>query len=236
MRVKGRREVIKMDNMINTGFIANAGNQYTNRSAGSQERPDISFADRMAERIAAAPEDMTLKEYKAYINEKINNLYIHPSQRNVFWYIDITDAAYQRMQSDPVYEQRVLDYLEKNKAVNCGRHAPRFVFIHIEDTWEKSYGYSMGVQDNDRFSRYQEERRRAAKIRAKKERRKKLLKEYLKKKAEAKRLQDMLLNKEMEKRRLENGRIIKKWNAKRRAVQAARAYEASLIMRYRSGG
>lgn len=223
-----------MENMISADFRAEAGSQYRNRSVGGEEKTDVSFADKMAERIAASPQDMTLKEYKAYINDKINQMYTHPSQKNVFWYIDITDAAYQRMQADPIYERRVLDYLEKNKAANCGRHAPRFVFVHIEDTWEKSYGYSMGVQDNDRYSRYLEEKRRAAKLRAKKERRKRLLKEYLKKKAEAKRLQDMLLNKELEKRRLEHGRIVKKWNRKRQTAQAARAYEASLIMRGRS--
>ena len=35
----------------------------------------------------------------------------HPSQRRVDWLIDITDAAYRRMQTDPLYEQQVLDYL-----------------------------------------------------------------------------------------------------------------------------
>lgn len=224
-----------MENMINSDFRTAAGNQYQNRSVAGEEKTDFSFADRIAQRIAASAKDMTLGEYKAYINDKINNMYTHPSQKNVFWYIDITDAAYQRMQNDPLYEQQVMDYLARNKAVNCGRYAPQFVLVHIEDTWEKSYGYSLGIQDNDRYSRYLERKRRAAKIRAKKERRKKLLKEYLKKKAEAKRLQDMLLNRELEKRRLEHDRMIKRWNRKRQVCQAARAYEASLVMRDRSG-
>lgn len=223
-----------MENRINEDFRAAAGNQYRNHSVGGEEKTDISFADKMAERIAVSPKDMTPGEYKAYINDKINNMYTHPSQRKVFWYIDITDAAYQRMQADPLYERQVLDYLEKNKAANCGRYAPRFVLVHIDDTWEKSYGYSMGVQEDDRYSRYLEEKRRAAKLRAKKERRKRLLKEYLKKKAEAKRLQDMLLNKELEKRRLEHDRMMKKWNRKKQTAQAARAYEACLVMRSRS--
>lgn len=224
-----------MENWINAEFRAEGGKQYRNRSVGGQEKADGSFADKIAERAAAAPCDMTLKEYKAYINERINNLYTHPSQRNVLWFIDITEAAYQRMQSDPLYEQRVMDYLARNKAANCGRYAPRFVLVHIEDTWEKCCSYAIGTRDNDRWARYAEERRRAAKLRAKKERRKKLLKEYLKKKAEAKRIQDMLLNRELEKRRLEHGRIVKKWNKKRQIAQASRAYEASLIMQARRG-
>ena len=60
------------------------------------------------------------------------------------------------------------------------------------------------------------------------------LKEYLKKKAEAKRVQDMLINRELEKRWLEHDRMIRKWNRKRQIGQAARAYEASLIMKSRS--
>lgn len=68
-----------MENMINGDFRAAAGNQYRNRSVGGQESGDISFADKMAERIAACPKDMTPGEYKAYINEKINNMYTHSS-------------------------------------------------------------------------------------------------------------------------------------------------------------
>ena len=223
-----------MDNMIWADFRASAEGQYKNRSVNGQENAGISFADRMAERILASPKDMTLREYKVYFNDMVGRMYTHSSQKNVMWFIDITDAAYERMQADPLYEQQVLNYLAQNKGADVGRYAPRFIFVHIDDTWEKSYGYTMGVQRDDRYERYVEEKRRAAKARAKKERRRKLLKEYLKKKAEAKRLQDMLLNKELEKRRLEHDRIMKKWTRKRHISQAARAYEASLIMRSRS--
>lgn len=223
-----------MDPMISAEFKASAGNQYKSQSVSAQEKTGVSFADSIAEKFGACPKDMTLSEYKAYFNEMVNKLYVHPSQKNVFWYVDITDAAYERMRIDPIYERQVLNYLAQNKAANCGGHAPRFVLVHIDDTWEKCYGYSMGRQDNDSYARYMERKRRAAKLRAKKERRKKLLKEYLKKKAEAKRVQDMLIDRELEKHRLEHDRMIRKWNRKRQLGQAARAYEASLIMKSRS--
>lgn len=223
-----------MDNMIGADFKASAGNQYKGQSVNAQEKTGVSFADSMAEKFLACTRDMTLGEYKAYFNDMVNKLYTHPSQRNVFWYVDITDAAYERMRMDPVYERQVLNYLAQNKAANCGGHAPRFVFVHIDDTWEKCYGYAMGRQDDDRYERYMERKRREAKLRAKKARRKKLLKEYLKKKAEAKRIQDMLINRELEKRRLEHDFVIRRWNKKRQLGQAARAYEASLIMKSRS--
>ena len=62
-------------------------------------------------------ENMSLDEYKAYFNEKMDALYTHPSQRNMNWVIDITDAAYKRMQTDPEYEQKILDALAKNRKV-----------------------------------------------------------------------------------------------------------------------
>ena len=53
------------------------------------------------------------------------------SQRNMNWVIDITDAAYKRMQTDPEYEQKILDALAKNKAVNFGNYIPQISYMHI---------------------------------------------------------------------------------------------------------
>ena len=49
--------------------------------------------------------DMSLEEYKKIFNEKMDALYTHPSQKNMNSVIDITDAAYKRMQTDPEYEK-----------------------------------------------------------------------------------------------------------------------------------
>lgn len=219
-----------MASMINTAYMAENENRYKNKTVSVPEKTDAHFSDRMAEKLCTSSRDMTLSEYKIYFYDKVNALYLHPSQKNVFWCIDITDAAYERMQADPLYEQKVLDYLEKNRAVNCGCHPPQFTLVHIDDTWEKSYGYSMGVQHNNCYHKQMEAKRRAAEEYAKKMRRKKLLREYLKKKAEAKRLQDILLSHELEKKRLEHIRLEKSWDRKRQMSQAARAYEASLAM------
>ena len=97
-------------------------------------------------------EDMTLEEYKEYFNEKMNSLYTHPSQRNRNDIIDITDAAYKRMQTDPEYEKKILDALAKNKAVNFGNYIPQISYMHIDDTYEKCYGYTQGMKENDGYS------------------------------------------------------------------------------------
>lgn len=222
-----------MDSKINTGYSAGTG--YDNAqitASGSNEKVGDSFADKMAEKYCPSTKDMTLSEYKLYIHDKINSLPLHPSQKKVFTFIDITDAAYRRMQQDPAYEQKVLNFLAESRSVNYGCCPPQFALIHIEDTWEKSYGYTYGVQKCERAKRA-EERRRLEAERAKKARRKKLLKEYLKKKAEAKRLQEKLLDKQLTAQRLEHRNLMKTWDEKRRKQQAFRAYEASAVMIYR---
>lgn len=217
-------------NMINTGYAAGASYESVpNASVNVSERTDGSFADMMSEKYMFSPMDMTLTEYKLYFQDKINALYTHPSQRLLSWFIDITDAAYQRMQNDPAYEQRVLNFLAKAKSTNYGSHVPRFALIHIDDTWEKCYGYTYGTQDDERARRAARRRQLEAE-RAKKARRKKLLKEYLKKKAQAKRLQDKLLNERISKQNLEHVRLLKSWNEDRQRIQASRAYEANIFM------
>mgnify|MGYP000537454701 CR=1 FL=1 len=111
------------------------------------------FAGKVTEKNPVSPEDMTLEEYKAYFNEKMNSLYTHPSQRNRNDIIDITDAAYKRMQTDPEYEKKILDALAKNKAVNFGNYIPQISYMHIDDTWEGCYGYTKGMKENDSYTK-----------------------------------------------------------------------------------
>lgn len=247
-----------MTGTIDTGYAAETGyGSIQSPSVSGREITGNSFSDTMAEKFCLSPKDMSLSEYKLYFHDKIKNLYTHPSQKNVDWFIDITDAAYRRMQADPAYERQVLDFLSRHKAANWYGRAPRFALLHVDDTLEKCYGYTFGLQEDSRAKRAAERRRMAAE-RAKKARRKKLLKEYLKKRAEAKRLQDKLLKERYTKHLLEQNRITKEWYAKkeaaqsqkeraaaqrrehnksvrewnetRQAIQAFNAYEASLIM------
>ncbi|HBA47134.1 MAG TPA: hypothetical protein DCZ91_04920 [Lachnospiraceae bacterium] len=218
------------NNIINTGYITGADyERKTAASADVYEKNDSSFANMMSEKYLFSPRDMTPAEYKLYFHDRVNALYTHPSQKRLNWFIDITDAAYRRMQNDPAYEQRVLNFLAKAKSTDFGRHVPRFALIHIDDTWEKSYGYTYGTQDDERARRAARKKRMEAE-RAKKARRKKLLKEYLKKKAQAKRLQDKLLGERIAKQKLEHVRLLESWNEDRQRVQASRAYEANLFM------
>ena len=72
-----------------------------------KEEKQAGFAEKVTDKSQVSSEDMTLEEYKEYFNEKMNSLYTHPSQRNRNDIIDITDAAYKRMQTDPEYEKKI---------------------------------------------------------------------------------------------------------------------------------
>ncbi|GFH96079.1 hypothetical protein IMSAGC003_02632 [Lachnospiraceae bacterium] len=220
-----------MKQRIHAGYIAGIGydNTSSTSAADSEKAEDRSFTQTLWEKYSLSPKDMTLAEYKLYIHEKIKRLYTHPSQKRLDWFIDISDAAYRRMQKDPAYEQWVLDFVAGIKSTGYGYCVPRFGLIHIDDTREKCYGYTYGYQDDDRARRAAARRRLKAR-QAEKERRKKLLKEYLKKKAQAKRLQEQLLKAKHTKQLLEHARLLKTWNEDRQRAQVSRAYEASLLM------
>ena len=72
----------------------------------------------------------------------------NPSQRNRNWVIDITDSAYERMKTDPEYEQKIFNALAKNKAYHFGSYIPSFSYTHIDDTWDKCSAYTVGMDDN----------------------------------------------------------------------------------------
>lgn len=223
-----------MEPMIHAGYTAEIGFDNTSgTSAPDSEKTEGSkFNQTLWEKYSAgvlSPKDMTLGEYKLYINDKIKNLYTHPSQKRLDWFIDISDAAYRRMQSDPAYEQWVLDFLAQAKSTGYGCCVPRFGLIHIDDTREKCYGYTYGLQDDEQARRAAARKRLKAR-QAEKERRKKLLKEYLKRKAQAKRLQEQLLKAKLTKQQLEHARLLKSWNEERQRAQISRAYEANLLM------
>lgn len=144
-----------------------------------------SFADQVKTK-----ENMSLEEYKVKFQEKMDNLYTHPSQKNRNDIIDITDAAYKRMQVDPEYEKKILDCLAKNKGVNFGQYIPQVSYMHIDDTWEGTYGYTQGMQDIDKYIKgnnsgdIKDKKSKMQKAEEKKKEQKELLLEYVNNKIE----------------------------------------------------
>ena len=200
-----------------------------------EKRADVGFAGKAEEKGTVSPKDMTLDEYKAYFDEKMNSLYTHPSQRGMNWTIDITDAAYKKMQEDPEYEKKILDALAKNKAVDFGGNIPVVAYTHIDDTYEKCYGYTQGMKENVGYSGSSSAKRTDA-GREKKARQKELLEEYLEKRAQAKRQQQELLDEKVAKAEQERSRLAKAWNSKQQMAKASSAYEANVMTETTAGG
>ena len=198
------------------------------KGVNSTEKAD-SFAGKVAEKSSVSPEDMTLEEYKKYFNEKMNSLYTHPSQRNMNDVIDITDAAYKRMQTDPEYEKKILDGIAKNKAVNFGGNIPVISYTRIDDTWEKCYGYTRGMKENVGYTGGSSAKGGNDAVRQKKARQKELLEEYLEKRARMKKFQQEALDEKIAKQDLERSRLTKAWSSKRQMAKAFSTYEANIV-------
>lgn len=168
-------------------------------------------------------EAMSLDEYKAYFNEKMNSLYTHPSQRNRNDIIDITDAAYKRMQTDPEYEKKILDALAKNKAVNFGNYIPQISYMHIDDTWEGCYGYTQGMKENDSYIKGNSSKHENnVKKEKEQDREKEFLEEYIEKRIQVHRDMQELRTKEYFKHKEQNAELSRK-------ALVAKAYEQQIL-------
>lgn len=194
-----------------------------------KEEKQTGFAEKIAEKDPVSPEEMTLEEYKAYFHEKMNSLYVHPSQKNRNEVIDITDAAYKRMQTDPEYEKKILDAFAKNWAVDFGGYIPVFTYTHVDDTWGKCYGYTKGMKENVGYSGSSSAKGNDA-VRQKRARQKQQQEEYLEKRAQTKRRQQELLEEKTAAQELERSRLAKAQSSKRQMTAASDAYEASFFI------
>lgn len=226
-----------MNNMISGNYTTGAGNSYLHTySAKERGKTDTSFTDKVTDKVSISSGDMTLEEYKEYFNEKMNSLYVHPSQKNRNEVIDITDAAYKRMQTDPEYEKKILDALAKNWAVDFGGNIPEISYMHIDDTYEKCYGYTQGMKENIGYSGSSSVKGGNDAVRQKKARQKELLEEYLEKRAQAKKYQQELLDEKIAKQEQERNRLAKAWSNERQMAKVSNAYEANVMTETMAGG
>ena len=188
-----------------------------------KEEKQAGFAEKVTDKSQVSSEDMTLEEYKEYFNEKMNSLYTHPSQRNRNDIIDITDAAYKRMQTDPEYEKKILDALAKNKAVNFGNYIPQISYMHIDDTWEGCYGYTQGMKENDSYIKGNSSKHENnVKKEKEQDREKEFLEEYIEKRIQVHRDMQELRTKEYFKHKEQNAELSRK-------ALAAKVYEQQIL-------
>ncbi len=200
----------------NSNYV-NSQMMYSSQDKKQEEVQQSTFASQIKDKT-----DMSLDEYKAYFNEKMNSLYTHPSQRNRNDVIDITDAAYKRMQTDPEYEQKILDALAKNKAVDFGNNIPQISYMHIDDTWEGCYGYTQGMKENDSYVKGNSSKHENNVKKKKEDRNKELLEEYIEKRIQARKDMQEIRTKEYFKHKEQNAELSRK-------ALAAMAYEQQVL-------
>lgn len=198
--------------------VATARNTKNVNSTGKND----GFAGKVTEKNPVSPEDMTFEEYKAYFNGKMDALYTHPSQRNMNWVIDITDAAYKRMQTEPEYEQKILDALAKNKAVDFGSNIPQIAYTHVDGTWEGCYGYTKGMKENDSYIKGNSSKHENNVKKKKEDRNKELLEEYVEKRIQARKDMQEFRTKEYFKNKEQNAELSRK-------ALVAKAYEQQIL-------
>lgn len=191
---------------------------YSSQAKKQEEVQQGTFASQIKDKA-----DMSLDEYKAYFNEKMNALYTHPSQRNMNDVIDITDSAYKRMQTDPEYEQKILNCLAQNRAVNFGNYIPQIAYMHIDDTWEGCYGYTQGMKENDGYIKGNSSKHdNNVKKKKEEDRNKELLEEYIEKRIQARKDMQEFRTKEYFKHKEQNAELSKK-------ALAAKAYDQQIL-------
>ena len=135
-----------------------------------------SFADTLAalqsadetQETAAATEtkstaDMTMDEYKAYLEEKIAAIPWHPNRYNDEESITITDAGWERLKNDPEYEKWLLDGIATNRSywnpIFSLRPGGTYCTHHIGATeeeydgwsWSKEHGFGSAAKSRSMF-------------------------------------------------------------------------------------
>ena len=117
---------------------------------------------------------------------------------------------------------------------NFGNYIPQISYMHIDDTYEKCYGYTQGMKENDGYSGSSSAKGTDA-GRQKKARQKELLEEYLEKRAQMKEFQQEALEEKIAKQELERSRLTKVWSSKRQMAAATNAYESNVMTETSTG-
>ncbi len=132
-------------------------------------------------------QDMTLEEYKGYINDKIAKIPFHYSHRRDKEYLTISEEGYLAMKNDPEYEAWVLEHIRENRSVDISLITSNPHYISGEDyeyigaTKESCHGESYNNWDyhtSKNRENKEAERKREREKALKKARKKALDKQY----------------------------------------------------------
>lgn len=161
-----------------------------NRPAGT-ENMATTFAQAMQRRETdsaamqgmRSPQEMTMQEYKQYIAQKIRQIPVHPSRRNEYISVTISEEGYAAMKNDPEYEAWVLNDLKSAWSLPgfyFGSGDKVYTNIYYGATKEECHSDTRTVPSrsaSDRARERREENRRRLEKRIKKQKLQKQLRE-----------------------------------------------------------
>lgn len=145
---------IYVDNM--TRLFGSYANQF---SAGANRASASAFGETLAQKKAQArqepfpaqeagqaavsKENMSLEEYRQYIQDRISRIPMHPSQSGWHWQISITDEGLAAMKSAPAYEAHVLQTIRSNFSYHDKYYSQNYTVLQFGATEEEFHGESV---------------------------------------------------------------------------------------------
>lgn len=159
--------------------------------------------------------EMTMDEYKAYLEEKLAAIPWHPNRYNDEESITITDVGWERLKNDPEYEKWLLDYVATDRSfyspllgtggTYCTRHIGATKEEYDGWSWSKQYGFGSAAKSRSVFEEKSKDSQ--MQMRAKK------------KKIQA----------ELEEKYYAEKRMLEKMSEQLAAIRTARARQAGLL-------
>ena len=138
--------------------ISGSRDSFVSTLSSKAETAAMNRSEAVEESKAVSTNDMTLEEYKNYINDVISSFTWHSDNSGDYCSIDISDEGFKAMQADPEYEKWVFDDLKTAFATPMPGWArsiggTKYQVVHYGATKEECHstswwtGYQKGTGD-----------------------------------------------------------------------------------------
>ncbi len=142
--------------------------------------------------------------------------------------INISEEAFKNMKADPKYREQMLSVIRRDMTGSVAP-APDCSMVITVGATAKDYRADSWSVNNDSEFYARSQNSFYKKTSNKKDRQKKLLEEYLEKRAQVKQQQQEMLNEKIAKQEQERSRLLRSWNKERLLSKASNVYEANVM-------
>ena len=142
--------------------------------------------------------------------------------------INISEEAFKNMKADPKYREQMLSVIRRDMTGSVAP-APDCSMVITVGATAKDYRADSWSVNNDSEFYARSQNSFYKKTSNKKDRQKKLLEEYLEKRAQVKKQQQEMLNEKIAKQEQERSRLLRSWNKERLLSKASNVYEANIM-------